>query len=55
MRRRARSEWVSLFLEYAIAALAEAIVAALGWVLRKLWRWWKRRNEPDDDAETPAD
>lgn len=51
MKRRLAPELVSLFVEFFIAALAEALVAALGWVLRKIVKWFrKRKNKEVDDV-----
>ncbi len=47
--KRARGAWWSLFAEYAIAALAEATVAAVGWLLRRVIRWWKKRRRKRDE------
>jgi hypothetical protein len=39
---RRRSVWGELFLEALVAALAEGVVTALGWLGRKLYRKWRR-------------
>ncbi len=54
MKRRARGPlppMVELFLEYLIAAAAEAFIAAIGWVLRKTIRRWRKKKKAADDAE----
>lgn len=50
MKRR----WlVDLFLEYLIASLAEGTVAAVGWTIRKLRKWWRKRKREDDPQSAP--
>jgi hypothetical protein len=44
-RKRALPYLVELFVEALLLALAEAIVAAVGWGLRKVLKWWKRRRD----------
>ena len=46
-RKRARM-WLPVFIEALCVAFAEACVAALGWLLRKLWRRLKRRKRDDE-------
>ena len=41
--------WTELFLEYLVAALADALVAALGWTIRKVRKWWRNRNKRNGD------
>lgn len=41
--RRPRKSWArEVFIEALMYALAEALVAALGWTLRRALKWWKK-------------
>ncbi len=41
----------AVFLEALAAALAEGIVAAIGYCLRKIRRWWRKRRKRDGGGE----
>lgn len=49
MRRPRASSLLEVFFEYVVAALAEGLVAAAGWVLRKLHKRWKKKHEKVDE------
>jgi flagellar biogenesis protein FliO len=36
-------EWAPVFVEALLVALAEGLVLLGGWLLKKLYRWHKRR------------
>lgn len=38
-----KSEWLYLFAEYLLMAIAEGIVALIGWIGAKLYKRWRRR------------
>lgn len=40
---------MDLFLEYLMAALAEACVTAIGWSIRKIRKWLRKRNKRNGD------
>lgn len=47
---RSRGMYLELFLEYLVAAAAEAVFTALGWIIVKVYRrWFKKRRKPADD------
>lgn len=44
-----KSRWArDLFLEFFIAALAEGLVAAIGWCIRKARKWARKRKRDED-------
>jgi hypothetical protein len=47
MRAR-KSEWLYLFLEYMLMAIADGLVALTGWIGVKLYKRWKRRQRRRD-------
>lgn len=51
MRHPRASNLLEVFLEYVIAALAEGLVAAAGWALRKLHKRWKKKSEKVDEDD----
>lgn len=44
-----KSEWAYLFLEYLIAALADGLVALVGWIGVRIWKRWRKRKKRRDD------
>lgn len=40
-----KSEWLYLFAEYLLMALADGLVAFTGWIGVRLYKKWKRRRK----------
>lgn len=43
--RSRKSEWLYLFAEYLLMALADGLVALTGWIGVRLYKKWKRRRQ----------
>lgn len=44
-----RNEWVMLFLEYLLGALADGLVALVGWIGVRVYKRWRKRKKRRDD------
>jgi hypothetical protein len=49
MKGPRRTWWREAFVDALLAALAEGAVAALGWTIRKVRKWWRKRQRKNTE------